>query len=67
MHVKPTRAKDLMKKAEKDGWVLRSTEGSHFNYTKNGVTCPIPGPKNHLIPPGTVRSILKTLKEQEGK
>lgn len=62
--MKPMKAKDLITLLKNNGWVFdRSPPGSHVVYKKNGIHVTVPGTKNEVISPGTLRSILKTIKE----
>lgn len=53
--------KDILKMIAKDGWVLKSIEGSHRHFvhpTKSGKVT-VPGHDKKDLPPKTVNSILK--------
>ncbi|MEO8131748.1 MAG: type II toxin-antitoxin system HicA family toxin [Bryobacteraceae bacterium] len=55
------KVRDIIKKIEADGWRLRTTAGSHRQYThptKPGRTT-IAGHPSTEIPPGTLRNIMK--------
>ncbi len=61
--MKPMKARDLFKKAEAQGWTLDRIEGSHHVFVKQGHQVSILGPANNEVPAGTVRGILKKMKE----
>jgi predicted RNA binding protein YcfA (HicA-like mRNA interferase family) len=55
------KVRDIIKKVEKDGWILVRTRGSHRQYKhsqKPGVIT-IAGKPNDDLAPGTLNSILK--------
>jgi len=55
------KVRDVIKRVEKDGWVLDRTRGNHRQYvhpTKRG-TVTVPGHEGDDMPVGTLNSILK--------
>jgi len=55
------KVRDVIKRVEKDGWVLDRTRGSHRQYVhpaKRG-TVTVPGHEGDDMPVGTLNSILK--------
>ena len=55
------KVRDIIKKVEKDGWILVRTRGSHRQYkhpTKPGLIT-IAGKPNDDLAPGTLNSVLK--------
>ncbi|MDE3195708.1 MAG: type II toxin-antitoxin system HicA family toxin [Acidobacteriota bacterium] len=55
------KVRDLLKLLSDDGWVLRTTAGSHRQFvhpTKPGKVT-VPGHPSIEMPPGTLSSILK--------
>ena len=57
------KVRDLVAYAEGRGWTYSHTTGSHQIYKKRGYSVSIPGPMNHEVPSGTVRSIKKLIEE----
>lgn len=58
--IHPVTSKQLIKKLIEEGWILKSTKGSHHHFvhpTKNGKVT-IPHPKKE-IPLGTLKNIFK--------
>jgi len=57
----PTKVKDIIRRIEADGWMLKSTRGSHRQFihlTKRGrVTVPVKLSKD--LHPDTLKSILR--------
>lgn len=53
-----TNSRKIIKKLEKDGFVLVKVVGSHHKFKKGYLTVTVPHPKKDL-PLGTVRSIYK--------
>ena len=54
------KVRDVIKRVEKDGWVLDRTRGNHRQYvhpTKRG-TVTVPGHEGDDMPVGTLNSIL---------
>jgi predicted RNA binding protein YcfA (HicA-like mRNA interferase family) len=56
----PISGKDLVKEAEKSGWVKKSQKGSHVKMEKNGKTVIIP--MHRELKTGTEKAIRKVLK-----
>lgn len=56
-----TNSRDIIRRLEKDGWILIRTKGSHsqFKLPGTGAVLTVPHPKKDL-PLGTVRAIYKT-------
>ena len=55
------KVRDVIKRVEKDGWVLDRTRGSHRQYVhplKQG-TITVPGHEGDDMPIGTLNSILR--------
>jgi predicted RNA binding protein YcfA (HicA-like mRNA interferase family) len=55
------KVRDIIKRIEKDGWVLSRTRGDHRQYVhpaRPGVVT-IPGHPKDDVPTGTLNSILK--------
>jgi predicted RNA binding protein YcfA (HicA-like mRNA interferase family) len=55
------KVRDVLKRLEQDGWVLKSVEGSHRQLVhpiKPGKVT-VPGHPSIEVPPGTLSSILK--------
>jgi len=55
------KVKDIIKKIEKDGWVLARTRGSHrqFHHPSKPGTVTIAGKESIDMPPGTLNNVLK--------
>jgi predicted RNA binding protein YcfA (HicA-like mRNA interferase family) len=55
------KVRDLIKKAEKDGWAYMYPTGSHrhFKHSEKPGKVTIPGHPRDDVPPGTLASILK--------
>lgn len=51
-------SKAIVKRLEKEGFVLVAVSGSHHKYRRNGQTVIVPHPKKDL-PVGTARAIAK--------
>jgi len=57
----PTKVKDIIRRIEADGWLLKSTRGSHrqfFHATKPGRVT-VPGKLSKDLHPDTLKSILR--------
>lgn len=54
-------AKELLKLAEQDGWIIKSQRGSHIKIIKGNKTSIIPFHGSKDIPIGTANKILKDL------
>jgi predicted RNA binding protein YcfA (HicA-like mRNA interferase family) len=57
---KGVKSRDLIRRVEEDGWVLRRVRGSHYQFKhpeKPGLVT-IPHPKKDM-PQGTVKNILR--------
>ncbi len=55
------KIRDLIRRLERDGWLLARTRGSHRQYkhpVKRGVVT-VPGHESDEVAPGTLNSILK--------
>jgi predicted RNA binding protein YcfA (HicA-like mRNA interferase family) len=55
------KIRDLIRRLERDGWLLARTRGSHRQYKhllKPGVVT-VPGQMSDEVAPGTLNSILK--------
>jgi predicted RNA binding protein YcfA (HicA-like mRNA interferase family) len=55
------KVRDVIRRLEKDGWLLDRTRGSHRQYvhpTKPG-TVTVPGHEGDDMPVGTLNSVLK--------
>jgi predicted RNA binding protein YcfA (HicA-like mRNA interferase family) len=55
------KIRDLIRRLERDGWLLARTRGSHRQYkhfVKRGVVT-VPGRLSDEVAPGTLNSILK--------
>ncbi len=59
--MKSISGKSLCKIVERCGWELKRTTGSHYIYSKNGlsVILSIPVHGNRDLPTGTLKSIMK--------
>ncbi len=55
----PESGKDLIKRLQKDGWVIDRKRGSHFTLIKGTKQVTVPNHFNDL-PVGTYRKICKT-------
>jgi predicted RNA binding protein YcfA (HicA-like mRNA interferase family) len=55
------KVRDVIKRIEKDGWVLDRTRGDHRQYVHSSKpgTVTVAGHPGDDIPPGTLNSILK--------
>lgn len=51
-------SREIIKRLERDGFVLVSVSGSHHKYRKDGKTVIVPHPKKDL-PLGTARAIAR--------
>jgi predicted RNA binding protein YcfA (HicA-like mRNA interferase family) len=59
--VNTMKVRDVLKRLEKDGWLLEHTRGSHRQYShlvKRGPVT-VSGHERDEMPPGTLNSILK--------
>jgi len=52
-------SKNIIRRLESEGWVLRAIKGSHHQFTKGDKRLTVPHPKKDL-PNGTARQIAKT-------
>jgi len=57
LHVEQN-SKKIIKRLEKDGWMLRNVSGSHHQFIKGSKRVTVPHPKKDL-PTGTARQIAK--------
>ena len=55
------KVRDVIKRIEKDGWILDRTRGDHRQYVHSSKpgTVTVAGHPGDDIPPGTLNSILK--------
>lgn len=55
------KVRDLIRRLEAEGWVLRSTRGSHrqFKHPEKPLIVTVPGNPGKDVPIGTLRAILK--------
>jgi predicted RNA binding protein YcfA (HicA-like mRNA interferase family) len=57
----PTKAKDLPRRLEADGWCLEATKGSHrqFKHAAKSGRVTVPGKPSDDLHPGTLKGILR--------
>jgi predicted RNA binding protein YcfA (HicA-like mRNA interferase family) len=55
------KVRDLIRKLEAAGWILRATRGSHrqFKHPDKPLVVTVPGNLGKDVPTGTLRAILK--------
>ena len=63
------KVRDVLRRMERDGWVLVATRGSHrqFKHAAKPGRVTVAGKPSSDLPPGTLRSILRQAQlEEEG-
>ncbi len=57
----PTKVKDIIRRIEADGWMLKSTRGSHrqFVHSAKPGRVTVPGKLSKDLNPDTLKSILR--------
>ncbi|NLM18283.1 MAG: type II toxin-antitoxin system HicA family toxin [Candidatus Riflebacteria bacterium] len=53
------KVREVIKKLEQNGWILRRIKGSHHIYSKNGVSVPVPFHGNKELGKGLLKAIEK--------
>lgn len=59
MHIERD-SRRIVRRLEKEGWVLKSTRGSHAKYQRDGRVVVVPHPRKDL-PLGTARAIARAV------
>jgi predicted RNA binding protein YcfA (HicA-like mRNA interferase family) len=59
MRLPRVTAKEIIKALTKSGFSYSSTKGSHRSYVKEGKRVIVPFHTGRIVPPGTLKNILK--------
>lgn len=55
------KSSEFHRKIKKNGWIHIRTEGSHYIYEKNGVSCAVPFHGSKEMGKGIVNAIIKEM------